>query len=436
MADVGTADLSSYAKNSLAGQDPNAMIKSYQEVERNQLGIDSQKLSLINNQMTLLGNGLGALASDPNLTRDKVLNSVQNWVKLGIIPANKAAQEISQLPTDPAAMMQYIKEHQLRVVGAQSQINQLYGQPQLVNRGPDLVPMQVGAMGTRQLGAPIQLGQTPEGLASPQTVQTPTGQVLQTDSAGRQQMLGRNPLLGSQVAPVGSAVQGGANALVPKTPAAALGVAAIPAPSPLFEEGKKQYTADQELATANAQPIRALQSAIPIIKSLNKSGMGPNVQGYQDAVALAKRLGVIDANADPKQDPQALYQQMSKYLLQASEAAGASRSDLDAYNKKAANANPEQLLGAALELSENSLANRMLDSMRAASFKDQDYSKYGKHRSEFSQNQDLKALRIINMEPPDRSKLVGEMAEKLKRGDKEAKKFFQTLRNAREAGFL
>lgn len=448
---VGSVDTSSYARNNLSGQNPLDMVSKIQGIESQKLGIDSQKLALINNQMTLLGNGLGSLASDPNLTREKVQNSVQNWVKLGIIPADKAAQELSQLPTDPTKMMQYIKEHQLRVVGSQAQINQMYGSPQPVSTGGNIDFVQAGTVGgVNKLGS-IGTTPSPEYLGQPKEWRDPaTGKTVQGTVGQYLGKTGALPGLQSHGIVQGNALQGPQavpqrqNPQTQPAPQSRVTGEGVPGLPLNFDEGRKSRLADLDAATGSAEQIRALQSAIPLARIIASSPTPGNIQGFQDAVALAKRAGILATDLDPKKDPQAVYQQLSKYLTQAAGTAGA-RSDLDAYNAKASNANVEQLGPAMLELAQNTLANRAIDVSRPAAFKrekgkpgseDLPEHEYPEYRSQYSQKQDKEAFKTLGMTPDERSAKISDMREKARKGDKTAIKFMESMRNVRAGGFF
>lgn len=479
MGDIGTADLSSYAKNSLAGQDPNAMIKSYQEVERNQLGIDSAKLGLVTTQMKLLGEGLGSLASDPNLTKQKIYDNVQNWVKQGLIPAKVGAQEMSRLTDNMDDNRQLLKEHTLRVVGSIGQLQQLYGQPQIYSNGQTDYPAQVGELGMRQLGAGVQRQVSPEFGASPQNYNLPSGQQVQATTAQRNAAAGAPlPVSPTQIAPVGNSVRGGVSALSggmpqpvaapsairlvkPKTNALG-GVISAPGEQPTIapaiepkiapkadaappgilgpmpgtveaakitgEAAGTALASDTDHAAKLTERTFPLMKAITSLEKLGKTGTGPGTETVNDIKSFIQSAGIPGIDADKITN----YDEAKKYLTDYVNRTGNSGTNDKLAAAFAGNPSTKISNAAAVDVAKSAVA---LDRMRAAQAKaflasglpQSDYSKWA---SNWNGRQDVRAYAIDLMGAEKAKKLVDGLK------DKERETFMDSFKNAHTTNVL
>lgn len=112
-------------------------VGQYQQLEAGKNHIEKQKLDLVNQRFSELSKGFTGLIADPQLTEDKVRKYIEDQVKLGYIPAEMAAQTISQLP--PNADSKVLKDH-LRVqlqhaMTTMEAINSYNGTPESVNDG-------------------------------------------------------------------------------------------------------------------------------------------------------------------------------------------------------------------------------------------------------------------------------------------------------------
>ena len=96
MADLNF-DFSSYPKPT---QPKSLMdnLKDINTVEQQELGIDKQKLDLVNQRFGYLAKGLTSLSADPQLNEDKIRKYATDMVKLGYIPNDMAAKFINSLP--------------------------------------------------------------------------------------------------------------------------------------------------------------------------------------------------------------------------------------------------------------------------------------------------------------------------------------------------
>jgi len=96
MAEI-TADISSYPKPT----EPPGLISQVKDLaglQQQKLGIDKQKLDLVNQRFGYLAKGLTSLSADPDLNEDKIRKYATDMVKLGYIPNDMAAKFINSLP--------------------------------------------------------------------------------------------------------------------------------------------------------------------------------------------------------------------------------------------------------------------------------------------------------------------------------------------------
>jgi hypothetical protein len=200
---------------------------------------------------------------------------------------------------------------------------------------------------------------------------------------------------------------------------------------PLFDEGKKQLTQDQELATQKLTGIKNAQMALKLLPGV---ASGPGTGPYNQAVAFLKAQGIVPTNPN---DPTVVYQEINKYLNRYVQQSGLSQRS-DAAQALAENSNPNlmtQLNPALVNLTANAIALDRVEASRPTAFKDKDLSKYGAFRSTYPQQIDERAFKMDLMPKPEASKLFNTMLQKAKKGDADAIKFIKSLDIANKQGF-
>ena len=402
-------------------------------LQQQKIGIDQSKLKLMNDRYQILNKELSTLMTDPDVeggtpsAPTKVLQSVQNLVKLGIIPGNMSADFIKQIPADPKLVPQFLQQTISRAQDINSAVNTHYGVPGEIDNGQTTQPVTRSPIyGTRSTGAPIQ--QQPP----------PTTQTL--DANNRPTMLGAKP---PDVAPGSGAVtappmrQDLRNRLPVATPAPA---AAPPADTnrpasfadrfqprgpvqgmpPMFEEGKKQYAADQQTALENFSNIMPVVKAYHMLDGLRS---GPGTAQWNNALAFLKANKIIPIEAN---DPTAIYQEVNKYLSQRVQASG-SRSDAALAGAEVSNPNVGKQISPALQnLTKNAIVMDRARALVPLAFEGNNFEKYGEHRSKFPTQLDQRALAIDLLKPKERDTLVNEMEKK--QNTLEGKRFWNTIR--------
>lgn len=195
------------------------------------------------------------------------------------------------------------------------------------------------------------------------------------------------------------------------------------------EEGLKQRTADQQMATQKMTAIKPLMLAWPKILELERSG--PGTQTWNDSVAFLKTWGIVPTQADGK-DPTQIFQEVNKYMNQYV-SRGGNRSDSEQAQKEMSNPNvTKQILPALKNLTKNTVAQDRIEAARAGAFESRDVSRYGEHASQFPQTMHNEASSIDFLPENERKKKYNEMKEKAKSGNAEAIKFLKTLDTMRK----
>ena len=199
---------------------------------------------------------------------------------------------------------------------------------------------------------------------------------------------------------------------------------------PMFEEGKKMITADQELAGARAMAVKPATQALALIPELKT---GPGTGRWNDLVAAAKAWGVTNTKAfnDPTVMRQELDKKMAMYL---STSPIGQRSDAAQALAEASSPNPgKHLSQTLLALTRDAIALDRINIARPDAFKGGNLEKYGQHRATFPQNMDERAFTLDMIPKEERIKLVDTMRAKIVKNpnDKQADRFFRSLHIAK-----
>ena len=205
-------------------------------------------------------------------------------------------------------------------------------------------------------------------------------------------------------------------------------------PSVMFPEGKEAYTKDQLLASGRGMTIKPAMQALKLMPGL---ATGPGTAQWNDLVAAAKAWGIVDTKAE--NDPTVLRQELEKKLAQyVGNSPIGQRSDAQQALAEAGSPNPKkQILPALQNLTRDAIALDRVNILMPNAFKGQDYQNYIKHKGNFPQTVDEKALTLDLMDDKERNSLVTKMQRDYEKGDAAAKKkatrFFETLKLAKEA---
>lgn len=397
--------------------------QKYQTLESNKIGIDQQKLKLMNDHFQIANQEMATIADDPTITPDKAKTKLENFAKTVGMPdpvKQHMMIEFSSAKT-PEEIRTVAKNALTRGMETQQRINKVYGVP--------------GSIDTGQVRQPTlqRTGQAPVPAGAPIQVQAPIDTPVATPG-GVQQLGPQAPQLPAGAVPVPGGIPGQFKS---KLPIAAPMTPAGPMVSqpPMFEEGKKQYAEDQALAADRMTAIKPALQALPLLEGLRT---GPTTEGFNKIIATLKANNIIDTGVN---DPTAVYQEVSKKLAQyVGGSPLANRSDAGQILAEASSPSPKTQINPALvKLTRDAIMLDRVQAARANAYKSNDFSQYGKHRATFPQSIDEKAFGLDIIKPEERQKLVGDMAESLKSKDAgeraKAEKFFKSLRIAKEQKF-
>lgn len=421
-------------------------------LQRSGIALEQDKLKQLNDQFNIMNAELSTLANS-NATKEQARVRLLNLSRTFGFKPQITQQMMGELDAAPD-VKSFAENALVRGMATQEKVNNLYGTPSVYSQGQQDYPVNVSPM----------RGMTPTGLPIQRQI-PPTQEVV--DSEGRPTLQGPTPAVTPQgtvagpgqrlpIAPLPSgpiqnpAIKGessnfGGNVTGATVEPPATFAERFPAPSgpsvgmsPLFEEGKKTYTADQLLAS---QKMLAAKPAIQALPLMQTPGFlsGPLTDQFTKVVAGLKSTGLIDI--DETADPTAIRQEVTKKLAQyVSSSPVGQRSDAAQALKEASSPNPNvQILPALVKLTKDAIALDRVEALMPNVFKDKDYSKYIKHKGTFPQSIDEKAL-TLDLESPEKSaQIVDDMAKKLKssnaRDKNSAEKFFKTLRMAKDQGF-
>lgn len=421
-------DTSSYPKPTLPTS-PLDVAGKLGGLQSQKLDIDQKKLDQANQALTYLTRGLNSLG--PNATKDQLINLGHGLVKDGLAPASmmqNMEQTIRGTPDDQ--MPALIDRLNTQTAQHQEMINHF--------RGP-LYTNQSGAR-TDVLRVPVSPNYPVRPQLSIPAEAPPTEREVEPET-GQQRMIGQRPPPPAQ----GFNRPGFASPL-PQRP----DVSAAPplvtdkvqdrvsqnsgayptAPTPLFEEGKRQYSADQDLATQRLTSMKPALQALPLIKDLT-TGIG--TEAYNKVLAGLHNLGMLPKGLT---DKVAVRQELEKKLAQyvGSNPVG-QRSDAAQTLAEAGSPSPKiQINPALLKLTRDAIALDRVQVLRAGAFENSDFSKYGQHRSLFPAKIDENALTLDMLDDKERDELLDEMGKK--RNTYEGKKFFDTLRLVKRQGIM
>lgn len=453
MAEAGGIDTSSYRLPTTSS--PLETAGKLGALQSQQLGIDKQKLDLLNQHFNIMNSELSTLANDPDVTKDKVIGRLNSIADMLNMPQQVRQKMLAEFA--PLTSQQEVKKHLdytlLRGADTQQRLNEQYGKPGVIDTGQQIQPTRTGLRGgPLPVGGPIQIQEppttvvtTPEGprRAGPQPPKLPVGFEQQPGGIPGQIVPSRvralpvgpvtSPAVPGPSTNFGGTVTGaevGPNTANARVAQGFEPVGSKAGQAPMFEEGQKQLANDQELATQKLTAIKPALQALPLLKDLRT---GPTTEGFNKAVAILKANNIIPTTAN---DPTAIYQEVNKKLSQyvASSPVG-QRSDAAQTLAEASSPSPKtQINPALIKLTKDAIILDRVQAARPNAFEGNDLSKYGKHRSTFPASVDERAFGLDLMEPEERNKLLQEM--KKKQNTAEGKKFLKSLEIVDRLGYI
>lgn len=443
-------DTSSYLKPGLPVS-PLDVAGKLGNLQQQKLAISQAQLDQVNQAYTYLVREINSLPADAEhgLTYDKITGAVNNLVRMGLVPQEKAQVMIGQVPKDPKGLAEF--RDKIVTTGEVNipAMNAHYGTSGTVLNGQTATPSRQFLRGAPvPAGAPIQqqpaiTTEVPTATGTqqlgPQAPVIPANRLPVQGGFPGQYQDPNAPIVSNRVKtlPVGripgvegpSANFGGdviaataeqpTPAIVPRGP--------VTGRPPAYDIGLKQRAEDQQVGLERLTAIKPAIQAYGMLKGLRS---GPGTAPFNNAVAFLKANGIIDIKDE--NDPTAIYQEVNKKLSQYIQGNG-TRSDADLAKKEESSPSVKsQISPALIKLTKDSI---ILDRVRAAvpnAFEGNDYSQYGNHRSTFPAKIDEKAFGLDLMEPKERQALLDDM--KKKQNTFEGKKFWNSLATVKKLG--
>ena len=211
---------------------------------------------------------------------------------------------------------------------------------------------------------------------------------------------------------------------------------------PQFEEGRKQYNSDIELATQRQTALKPALQALPLLKQLQFAG--PGTAAYTNIIAGLKNIGFLPTTIG--NDPTAIQQEVEKKLAQyvGGNPVG-QRSDAAQTLAEAGSPNPNhQIRPALIQLTRDAIGLDRLAAARAPAFTQKitnpdgsttqaprtDFQNYQTFRAGFPPSIDERAFTLDTLDKPDREKLLTDMGKK--RDTPEGQRFFKSLQTVKD----
>lgn len=303
-----------------------------------------------------LQDNIAALSANPNTTAQDVAARSALLEATGAVPKGFSDAVIKSVPTDQAAIPQYLAQARAQVEAQRGRLQQmLYGQPQVFNNGaqqqvatvnadPGMPSAGVrpvtGGLFNNQLSpgeatAPTQIGVTPQGAPVMGTRQQFIGAAggaaagaASPFGTGRLPPALRNPNATSAASAPPTASNG--------APAPSATPFSVPAPNPqgpgvvtglgpaqnaaLTQQGGQSAQGFQDIATQGVQARN--QSAIlgNMLGDTTQFTSGPGTEGWQKFQSVLNRVGV---SAGISQDKLAAVDSFQKFSAQLADAQGA-----------------------------------------------------------------------------------------------------------------
>jgi hypothetical protein len=429
-----------------------------QQIQSGAIGIDKQKLDLMNTQFGLMNQELSAMSDDPSITKPQAAERLNRFAKtLNLPPAavNHMMEELNQAPNVKAFSDNALR----RGMSVQEKLNQQYGVPSESNDGATnyqgvRLPASKGggfdaSKGTQNnLQPPVgseyyEGGQKKTlGPAGPPGFRPAQGlPVAAPQAPGSAAPIVPKPIRSLPVERPVSGATGPSREItdqVPTTLQNRMAAGFNAAPPPMFEEGKKNLNEAQLRASGLNQTNKPAIQALNVLKDV-KLSTGPGTGQINDFMAGLKAFGLVDTKLE--NDPTAARQELEKKLAQfVGNSPIAGRSDAAQTLAEAGSPNPKkQILPALIKLTRDAVALNRVEAAKALTFQGNDYTKVGEHFANFPQSVDERAFSLDLMEPKERDDLVKKMALQYKNGNasekKSATKFLDSLTISKKLGF-
>lgn len=477
-------DTSSYPK---PGNSPGALdiAKNYGAVQQQALGIEKQKLELVNARFGEMAKGFTNLIAKPDLNLDDVRKYVENQVKLGYVPAEMAATTLSTLPptqgmpADQASntLRGALKQHLQHAETMVETMNRQFGtnvdiqDNRNIYSGVRASPME-GSVVTPKTITPIQLSPTqpikmpgsnepgiagPSGPPGPRPFASPS--VNAQPPAAISQRRGNLARAVEQPAPVaapaitgptGPTVSRGTefndrfSAAFPNAVATGPAPGVVEAQTAVGGQSGKDYATDLNRTKSLQADLQPDLAVLNIVKDKKPTDFGPGTD-------LLNQIKKTAATWLPGVDPKVLndatdYDTVKKYLVQGARSAGNTGTNDQLAAAFEANPNTTMSTATIENIVKSRVALRKMQAAQTLLFTQQGLpeNEYSKWIAKYQNVLDPRAFGFDMMTPEARDKLISGMADRDRNGnwiakkgkEKEFQRFETSLQFANDANLI
>ena len=482
MAEV---DTSSYPKANMPQQQNMLDIAGkLGSMQQQKIAIDQAKFNLARDHYDKMISVIAPLSSDPELSPDKVTNTLDYMTKMGLITPDQNAKTRTQLPSpmqlqqNPSLLKQTVDGFLMQTQSAQKMFESRFGVMQQIRdnagtgsfvsnpRSQTINPAGGNAsyiqdrLGVPDLSKPAVTGFDPQGApeigterlrlekVDPQALRTPSPFNAPTPTA-RPADLGQQPgnqLTGGAGAMNRAPAPQGANPLVgtsQQAPAPAdlarrmeptqraqftekLNNAGKPITQPL-PQAVEQRQKDLQNASRLSGGLQPLGMAIEMLSNAKPGTAGPTSQAINEVKNFLVSVGAADPNSNIANEAVAR-DMINKYLnQQIASAPGFNRSDASQAFAASSNPNLSSSTKAALELSRTVYALNKMQAAMPSAFKGKNINDYPEFTSKWMAEQDPKAFGIEVMDKAEAAKLIKKMQDPKVINTAQGQKFWNSM---------
>ena len=147
--------------------------KTFAEQDKAKYEAEGKAYELASKRYDGFKKAMNGVYNDPNASRESVLGVLAEQVDAGLMPLEKAQAIASKVPTDPAALKQYIAQGLRAQLAPKDVIEMFAAKPTQIDNGQQISFRDTNpnspTYGQNTGGAPVQRMQTPDSVASQQT---------------------------------------------------------------------------------------------------------------------------------------------------------------------------------------------------------------------------------------------------------------------------
>lgn len=144
--------------------------KGFLDSDEAQGKVDAQKFKLASDRHAIYQKSLGALAQEPSLNKEMVMQAGQGLVQQGILSAEMFQQSVANLPDDPAQLRARLTQGMKAQLTPEQIFTVFAPKPEKMDNGGQISFMDTNpnslTYGKPTGGAPVQKVQSPESVAS------------------------------------------------------------------------------------------------------------------------------------------------------------------------------------------------------------------------------------------------------------------------------